>query len=309
MTVLGALMVSAIAAAAEPAPVEIYVSVAPPIIPFHRQARYSIIVEAPARMDVLLPEMTNQFGGLNIYGPPERKVEPLRNGRERITETYTLDPTFAGDYRIEPVKITWANDGNRIVPSPGLRVRDLTPDEEAEAMQFASNDDPFEIRHELWRNKLFWGGIAALMAIGLGAWGIRRLRLKATRPAAPPPPPWEVAYARLRKLDNRHLPQAGQWDAYYVELSAILREYIEARLQVRAPEHTTPEFLAEATRSGLFTSAQQQMLAVFLRQSDRVKFAQHQPTMEEMDGGLARVLQFVDETVPRPQPTQEEAAA
>lgn len=295
-------------AAAQVAPVEVQVTLAPAVIPFHRQAQYTIIVDVTGDAGVELPDMIDKFGGLSVYDV-QRATLPLKGGRRRVTETYILDPVLAGTYAIAPVEVAWTGGSAVIVPSPALRVRDLTEEERAAAEQFADNASPLGLPAPVWLRWWFWAaavGAAALIG-GAVAWWFRR-REEAQR-AAPPPPSWEVAYARLRDLDQRHLPQAGKFEPYYVDLSAVLRYYIEDRFQLHAPEQTTPEFLDAAARSGALDETHQRVVAQFLRHCDRVKFARYEPTLEEMERGFEVVLRFVDETVPRPEADREEAAA
>ncbi|MBI4558725.1 MAG: hypothetical protein HY706_14180 [Candidatus Hydrogenedentes bacterium] len=305
------LLITAVLASAASDVVTGCVTLEPPEIPFHRQARYTVVVEAPVEVEVQLPQMGGKFGGLEVYGAPEQTVEMLPENRRRIKETYILDPVLIGEYAIQPAEIQWGDGQKLTLPSPGLRVRDLTPEETAAAMDFAANAAPMGMPNPLFQHWKWWlAGLSAFWALA-GAYVYWRLRRKNAERRAQAVPPWENAYARLRELDLRHLPQAGQWEAYYVELSDILRWYIEARFQLHAPERTTPEFLAEAAVSGIFTAPQQEALARFMRHSDRVKFARYEPTVLEMDGSFAQVLHFIDETVPRmpAAPVQQEAAA
>jgi hypothetical protein len=297
-----------ISAAADASPVNVYVTLDPPVIPFHRQAQYTVVAEAPNDVEVKLPDMVDKFGGLGV-ADIRRNTQSIKGGRRRISETYVLDPIFAGNYRIQPAQVSWGETEGVTTPSPALRVRDLTPEEKEAAMQFTDIAGPPPIKGVLSRYWQVWAavGAAVLPALAVLAYLYRR-RQREIR-LAPPPPPWEVAYQRLRELDQRQLPKAGKYGPYYVDLSAILRYYIEDRFHVHAPEQTTPEFLAVASGSGLFTDDQQKLISGFLRHSDRVKFAQYVPTLPEMDRCFAVVLQFVDETVPRPAPEQEEAAA
>jgi hypothetical protein len=124
----------------------------------------------------------------------------------------------------------------------------------------------------------------------------------------PAPSAWDLAYTRLRELDSRRWPEQGKFQPYYVELSSILRHYIEDRFMVHAPEMTTPEFLAEASKSGVLSPDHQELLAHFLRHCDRVKFAQFRPTEGDMERSFAEVLRFVDETAPQPAKGEEAAA-
>ena len=113
---------------------------------------------------------------------------------------------------------------------------------------------------------------------------------------------------RLTELLRRHPLESGRYGAYYVDLSAILRYYIEDRFNAHAPELTTPELLRVIGEASLLGEEQQAFLAEFLRHCDRVKFARYRPSTDEMKSGYAAVKRFVDETAPQA-PTHEEEAA
>ncbi len=279
--------------------VQVSVNVDPQEIPFHRQSAFTITVEAPADVDIRLPEMVDKFGGLNVYGVPKRDVEGLKGNRQRITETYKLDPIFIGYYPIEPVEVSVGESEKIRVASPGIRVRDLTEEETIAAEYFEDIAGPIEVRMALAKKWWFWCGLAVLV-IAVAALlvvfyrrrgGKEKEEIRATA--------WEIAYNRLRRLDEQQLIKSNDYEQYYVQLSSILRYYIEDRFELRAPEETTPEFLGEAAQSGRVSQEHQVLLAGFLRHSDRVKFARYTPKIEQMETSMSQVLQFVDETVPR----------
>jgi len=294
--------------AADGPAVDVRVTLDPPVVPFHRQARYTIVVESPEDVEVQLPNMVDQFGGLEV-ADVRRDTQSLRRGRRRIAETYVLDPVFVGDYAIQPASVTWGEGESITVPSPGLRVRDLTEEEHEAATRFETIAGPItppSVLVERWPLWVALGG-GLLIAAGAVAYVFRFRKREAQAP--PPLPQWDVAYRRLQELDQRRLPQAGEFGLYYVELSGILRHYIEDRFQLHAPEQTTPEFLSAASGSGALSEQHQRILADFLKHCDRVKFAQYVPNEQEMEKSFAIVLQFVDQTVPRPEPALQEAAA
>lgn len=289
------------------------VTLSPPVVPFHKRAKLTVVVESPASVDVKIPDLRELIGDLKVAGTPEHQKELIdENKRVRVTETYTLDPIKIRDYYIRPLELTWGDGGQMVLAMPAFRVRDLTPAELTEAEQF----DPglpggpgvdTGVRRPWW----FWAAIAGgAVAVSLIALLVRWLRRPKELPAAPKTP-WEIARERLALLSARHLPQQGKHDAYYVDLSAILRYYIEARFALHAPERTTPEFLSEALGKGVFTADQEVFLARFLRLGDRVKFARFRPDLEEMSRSFEEVLRFVEETIPRPAEPQapEKAAA
>ena len=307
----GLMVIALVAASAAggDTPVSVEVSLDPPVIPFHRQARYTIAVEADAGAEIEFSEMVEKFGGLNV-ADVERGWENLKGGRCRATETYVLDPIVAATYPIAPAEIGLGDGTTITVPSPALRVRPLTAEEEAAAEQFAPNAGPLSLPKPMWLTWPFWAVAGVVVVgVGLGLWWLKTRPRRTRGRMAPPALPWEVAYARLRQLDERNLPEAGKYEPYYVDLSSILRYYIEDRFLLHAPEQTTPEFLDAAARSGELNEVHCRLLASFLRHCDRVKFAQYEPSLEEMERGFDVVLRFVDETKPKPDEGAEEVAA
>jgi hypothetical protein len=115
---------------------------------------------------------------------------------------------------------------------------------------------------------------------------------------APPPPSHELALRALKRLKEKGWIEQRQIEPFYVELSNIVRQYIENRFDLRAPEQTTEEFIREASHARKLQPEHQQLTAEFLAQSDLVKFARHEPDEETMRGALAAAERLVAETIP-----------
>lgn len=265
-------------------------------------------MDAPADTRLELPDMAGHFGGLEVFGTPRQHTLTDNEGRKHTTKTYILDPIFTGDYVIEPVTVTWGDDQSITVAAPMLRVRDLTEEELALAGQFdtaLSGRPPLPGPASRWTT---WALVALLVlaAIALALWMLHKRA--ASTPAIAIKPAWEIAYDRLKVLQNRKLPELGRYQAYYVDLSSILRYYIEGRFHIHAPERTTPEFLTEIRQAGIMTPEHELFLEQFLRHCDNVKFAQYVPQNDQMEKSFRRTLRFVRETVPQAQPNKEEAA-
>ena len=283
------------------------VIVEPPEAPFHKQVTVTVEVVADPELDITIPPFDpGGLSGLNIYGAPEHVDELVDEERRRVAVIYALDAIHPGNYPIESAIVKVGEDNFRI-PVPAIRIRELTPEEEAEILTMAPNAEPGEVPA---RSKVPWvvSGLALVFAGAAAAYWF--LRARPVRDTAPPPrPPWEVAYDRLRMLDAAALPAAGKFGRYYVELSYIIRRYVEDRYQLHAPERTTPEFLAEATTSGLLTTEQQDQLAALLKLCDRVKFARYPSSVEEAEQSMAEILQFIDDSIPKETVESEEEAA
>jgi hypothetical protein len=109
-------------------------------------------------------------------------------------------------------------------------------------------------------------------------------------------PAHEVAFEMLRKLAEEKLVEQGKIKEFYEKLSICLRQYIEDRFRLRAPEQTTEEFLEELKKSNILEPGYKQELKNFLEHCDLVKFAKYQPTNEQINHSLTMAEQFVDNT-------------
>jgi hypothetical protein len=81
-----------------------------------------------------------------------------------------------------------------------------------------------------------------------------------------------------------------------VRLSDIVRRYVERRFGIRAPEQTTKEFLAEASRHPSIVEGHRVLLSGFMRTADRVKFAAERPGSTDCDRAFDAANGFVEET-------------
>jgi len=140
-----------------------------------------------------------------------------------------------------------------------------------------------------------WGlvvlGIAAVPAVWLLLRSRRtKERIRIFKPAH------EVAYARLRALVAEGLVEKGQIKEFYERISGILRHYIEDRFDLRAPERTTEEFLAELRFADALSPSHKESLGEFLTHCDLVKFAKHEPTTEQVQQTFDLVKDFIEKT-------------
>ena len=88
---------------------------------------------------------------------------------------------------------------------------------------------------------------AALVVAGVAAWFVRRHLARRSEELAPPPPPppHVVAWERLQ----RALGLIHEAEQFCMEVSQIIRVYLEGRFNLHAPDRTTEEFLLELQSS------------------------------------------------------------
>ena len=133
---------------------------------------------------------------------------------------------------------------------------------------------------------------AILLLLGL-------LVARAGRVVVVPPPPLRppelIAAEALARLRGRLPRTHDEVPAFVVEVSAVLRAYIEGRFGLHAPESTTEEFLPAATAHPAL-AGHRDVLARFLTGCDLVKFARHRPEPSSMGELLATAEGFVEAT-------------
>ena len=261
--------------------------------------RYTISVTAAAGVEVEIPLLGEQVGDFTVLDFGE--LPPRTENGQVVTGRWFRLTTF--------------ETGQHLLPGPTIRYRHQAGEREridgndvsitvisllAEAGQNPELRDikPPEVLPFDWRP---YGlvAVAGLVLAGLGGglfFYLRRLA-PAVAPAVAPAAS-QVALEALRRLHARGLIEKQQFETYYVSLSAIVREYLENGLNLRAPEMTTEEFLSTAARDRQLSPVQQERLAEFLSQADLVKFARHRPRLEESEAAYRAARRFVEETRP-----------
>ena len=90
--------------------------------------------------------------------------------------------------------------------------------------------------------------LAALAVVAFGVWALVRFVVRKVREHRMSP--IERAWVELDRLLQKGLPGRGRYKDFYVELTMVVRRYVQRRYGVRAPNLTTEEFLAEFARTG-----------------------------------------------------------
>lgn len=96
--------------------------------------------------------------------------------------------------------------------------------------------------------------------------------------------PIERAWVELDRLIAKGLPGRGRYKDFYVELTMVVRRYVQRKYGIKAPHLTTEEFLAEFGERGMGNGEKGgDELRTFLESADMVKFAGVKATPEMAD--------------------------
>jgi hypothetical protein len=179
--------------------------------------------------------------------------------------------------------------GEASSPAAAVTVRSVVaPDDDA----IEAPGEPFPTPPARWPWLLAGG--ALLLGGGLLVAANRRRRVPTL--AIAPTPPHVRALRELERLRQRPRATAAEVAAFYVAVSQVLRDYLEARFGLRAPERTTEEFLRDLEAGDALAKAHRADLEAFLSQCDLVKFAAVVPSERDHEVAWRLAAAFVEAT-------------
>jgi hypothetical protein len=309
---------AAISKVTENGPVKVTVQVWPPEPTLGDTIHVRLTAESQDGVSIDLPYQEAALGRFTVSTYARREE---RKGATRIqVQDYELDAPSSGRHRIPPFRLEMLDprgrgSGTAAPAAPAAPVEIMTEEVPLVVKEVdvaattaklppARGALPAEVGGRPW---WLWVvlGLGAIWA-ALGAMLFFRLRKR--RAVRIKMTAYDVALSRLRALEERGAPGGDDVDAWFVELSAIVRRYLEGRYDIRAPELTTEEFLGVASRSAELTPDHRELLSSFMARCDRVKFAGYRPDAEESIATLRAARGFVEDTRLRPADVAKEAA-
>jgi hypothetical protein len=217
---------------------------------------------------------------------------------QTIRRHYTITSFDSGEYVI-PSYAFHTPGGDVTTPSLTLQVATVKVDTTKAAYDIKQ---PLAIKYTFWdwlRDNWVWVtiGLAVILIIGGVIYYLRKRPKKVTviEPPKPIIPAHVIALEKLTELRDRKLWQQEQVKQYYIELSDVIREYLESRYTIKAQEQTSDEIfaslrymdIAEENRNSL-----RQMLIL----ADLVKFAKEKPLPHENEQSMDNAMAFVNKT-------------
>lgn len=121
-------------------------------------------------------------------------------------------------------------------------------------------------------------------------------------------PPHQLALQEIERIKAEKVWQKGMQKEYYTELTDALRGYIKDRFGFNALEMTSSEIIDQLLEMNDKEAISD--LKLLFQTADLVKFAKHNPQMNENDANLINAIDFINETKQpeeenqKPQPTE-----
>ncbi len=179
--------------------------------------------------------------------------EPLtktRNGREIIQQVYTLEPMQTGRLLIDPISVTFTDlrpngdEKTHTLQTEALAVEisSMVGDSAASLANLHPSAGPVDL--PTYGSILGWSIVIICVALAIIGWLTRR-HFKRKRVAAEVVlSPEELAQVELDKLAQSRLAETDLVQ-FYVELTAVVRRYIERTTGIRAPSKPPRSFYAK----------------------------------------------------------------
>jgi hypothetical protein len=261
--------------------------------------RYAVKLARDKNVQVRWPALGANLGAFEIRD--YHKPDP-RQTKGRVVEeiAYTISTFDTGRFVIPPLAIEYQAPPDSAwhqlqTEKLEIYVASTLPSEAGDIRDIKS---PWELPRDwklIIRIALIASGVLLLAGVGFYYWRKRQGKGILPERQEPPRPAHEVALEALRQLRDSDLLATGQTKAFYIELSEIVRRYIEGRYFVPALELTTGELMDGLQEVALEADARN-MLGDLLETSDLVKFAKYLPAKDEHERALQLAENFVEST-------------
>jgi len=291
---------------------EVEVTITPKKIKIGEQTKLKISYQYVAgenEVNIIWPEFEDTIlSKVEIIEKGKIKNSKVKNSDQpnliERTQTLTVTSFDSGYYAIPPIQVIVNND--TLLSNPVLlEVHTVNVDT---TRQFKKIKDIYETELSLgdyirmfgdWLyNNLYWILPLAILILTLIFYLWWRKRQKPEVKIPEIIIPFHItALEKLKKLEDKKLWQNGMIKEYYIEMTDILRTYIENRFRIHAMEQTTDEIMSQLRLTDISEISKLTLVPV-LKLSDLVKFAKENPIGLENEEMMQRAKDFVQSTIP-----------
>ena len=277
------------------------------------QAKIKLQVSLDTDKRAIFPVYTDTLvRGVEIIDIAKPDTQMLNDGRRSlITQEYTVTSFDSALYYLPPMEVLVDNKAYRskalALKVYSMPVDTLHPD------QFFGPKSVMKAPFA-WEDWYMAIACAVLFAPFLLLLIYLVKRIRDNKPiirkvkVEPKLPPHQLAMQEIERIKSEKVWQKGQSKEYYTELTDTLRTYIKDRFGFNALEMTSSEIIDKLLE--LKDKEAISDLKELFQTADLVKFAKHDPQMNENDANLINAIDFINETKQpeeenqKPQPTE-----
>ncbi len=269
------------------------------------QTTFHLTAHVPAKSGIQFPLIADSIGKIKIVKTSVDSAADKDDANTQvINHNYTITGFEAGTYTI-PAYTFKAKTGTYSTDSLVVQFKPVAVDT---TKSFYDIKQPLSVDYTWWdwiKDHWIWVvcGLVFIGLVVLVTWYISRRyeqnpifqSVKVVLTAD------QVAMNKLNELQAKNLWQNGDVKTYYIELTDILREYLEKRYRIQAWEQTTEEILASLKPKQLPAEAIKRLKDILLL-ADLVKFAKEKPVGPENEASMDNAISFVQQTREQPKP-------
>jgi hypothetical protein len=270
-----------------------------------QQTQLNLSIRFHAKDSIGFPKLADSIGNIHIVKvKADTAFDPGDKSVKTINRHYTITAFDSGAYVIPSYKFQ--------SPVGELQTDTLMLDVKTVAVDttkgFYDIKQPLTIKYSFWdwlrdHWKLVIGIWLAVIVVAAAIYYMLKRPKKevVVEEVKPILPPHMEALQKLDEIKSKQLWQHEQVKQYYIELSDVVREYLEKRYSIQALEQTSEEIFA-SLRGMDIASEDRNLLRQLLVLSDMVKFAKEQPVAFENEKSMENAVTFVKDTQPKVSP-------
>ncbi|MGB2697106.1 MAG: BatD family protein [Candidatus Zixiibacteriota bacterium] len=263
---------------------------------------YTLIIKSDPLIKLDPIPLGSNLGAFEIKDYKSLPPEKDKEGKIINRSEYNITTFTTGEYVIPPIEITYTDPKGEKKSISSERIFITVKSvgaTQAEMEDIRGLKPPIDIKVG---NKVFYIVGLLLIAITVLGWFYLRGKAKALKipelPEELKKPAWEVALSELQQLKESDLLKKKLIKQFYINLSEIIRKYIQRRFQIVALDRTTQEIRQELKGIKIDLMIIEQINS-FLQDCDLVKFAKFIPKTERIDENLKQATEIVDFTKPK----------
>lgn len=221
----------------------------------------------------------------------------------KLSKKLIITSFESGEYDLSPLTFLFEKEGTDdvypiLADLPVLKFTTVTLDSNATLKDIkAPLEEPITFR-ELLPWIALGLGIIGLIIFAIFLYKKYKAKKSEEQPILkydPTIPPHILAYQQLKRLEDKKLWQGARFKDYYVELTQIIRLYIERRYSIMALEMTASELKDVSDRFAVNLDLKDRFNSM-IEEADLVKFAKSTPNPNVCQLSIKTCFDFVETT-------------